>query len=1168
MIRKMPFIALTCFEHLFSCRKNFVLDRGTHLEGQIEAGEGKSCNTNKKVVTGQKGTGGEQDHKNEIPPPIDHSDEFLGNNGNNVRSKLDRGAQEVHTPNEDTATTTLAYENPNFQDKRTNFTAANEKNRIERKNFSLTRVKRSMIIKSFQHIPPPHNDATLPLTNSRSTTKPLSSHMKLRAPREENLFELHTVAEKFLFRAMRMHYDKNMPRQALELYQKSFESGEKTHDFTIRARITLNYAKCLEDHVEYRTLVRTEQTCERGENESNEGFPDPNRSSFTLSPIVDPGIRMDKMELTIHKACKLYRYTLRLLFLSSEMNYSLRIHLRLAECYEKARRRDKARECVRRCEKLLGSAANRQFDVGLNQTIPWYIELYAVHEIYLCESREKSIIALKRLTEKQIGGPELFWYSHLFLARRCALHSKKFYRLAELSYEMALHARPDSFLVSLEFAQFLQFAKQKPLEAVLQYTHSVQQMRRNMDWPGVREVVLPEALFNLAYAHLITVEPDLAYPLLEEAFSLYTLGGANRTNTLRVQLFLARALEDCRNHTRAAIVYENIVTEANHSADGLLHDQIDLIGRRTSLSAAEIYFRFALFQRTRGHLKIAEAYFVKALATPSIDLSTKVETIDAYAQFLRTTDQHTKACKLEDRLFDLARCHYQKEVKLPLKSWMRRLDFLEEFQRHEESAKIFDFLLSAPLKNSLDPQDRQELMRRHAEHLQTQGKYKEACEEYRTCLRFNPLNIHMLVQYAWSLSRWNPDTAIVQAAFDEAIQGFERQPFSRHWDGCFIYGEYAVYLHDVLHHLDRAEVFYLKAVHSASASESENYAQVCGNLAILYYRQGKAQESSQWFSTAISTPIPHYGAWQLFLDTLIQSHSVSKGVATAQQMLKLFHQEKSEICLRLAKLYEMKDPSDAESILSTYFLSMKYGCKSDAEGLTLEEICTQTSSIHAAAEFAAVLNHRLHRHNDAATCYNILRHRMPNDTNITLHYGRMLYDHGIDHEGAREQFNTVLYTDPGNLFALDFLADYYQTQKEDIDTAEDCHLQALRLSRGNGAPRATYQYTCFAMQNTEVTTLMGPHYARIYEKNPTDASALSCYATYMHLLLGPEDLHVAKLMYIQETVVEEEEEVDEGDPKINEPTLPSEKDIHDRVAKVIAAVKKAMRRSKKKKRKN
>ncbi|KNH09446.1 mannosyltransferase OCH1-like enzyme [Perkinsela sp. CCAP 1560/4] len=915
---------------------------------------------------------------------------------------------------------------------------------------------------------------------------------------ENHVDQVVKACEKTFIKATQLHYDKEKPQLALPLYRfiKEKIPLDGTNAIDILLGVTINHAKCLEDCFELSIepySMRSESALKR----------------IDSSSCIE--VQSHKMK-NMWKAIKLYTEAIELLREQEKSNYSVRLHLRLAECYEKLGMFDRSKETMKKSAMLVEMETSFQYDVGKSLIAVWNTRLFDIFDAYFCYPLEKRITKLQEIARTEGLSAEENWYANLFLARACSLHQRKFHRHANTAYENALAVRPNSFSAILEYAHFLQFIENNPQKSISRYMQSINIMRRKLDWPTVKKSMLPQALYNLANAHITLTEPESAHPLLYEAKALYCSDKTNINKVHKIRLMLAKALEDCGDTEQAQALYSRVLTFVTHGDRCKATFQIDIMNQWSTLNVGEVYCRVAVFLKSISMFEDAEKLFAKSLLDKKTELATKIECLFSYSELLRERGDTRRVKLMEDHLFSLVMQNHSSSVKLPLKVWLNRVHELDTDGRYENVIFLFEFLLGRG-KHSLTPVEYADVLRRHAEYLQSKQDYPAASVAYEACIHNDASNVHFHVQKAWCLAHSAVPQDEASKSFEKAIDIYTTCENKAEWDGCFCHGEYAVYLHEN-GRLSEAEQQYLNATESTNSTNSAYYAQVCANLGILYQALGKSELVDHWFTIALQVRPVQYSPWLIYLDSLVSAKSFVKGRKLVKRMVQIFPRNRGETFLRFGKMLEVEQTGSPARVAYAYYRAMKADVVSPSTGEDhLHFIYQNTSNIHALAEYAATLNYKMHFYQHAEKCYKILSERLPDDVNIALHYGKLALDHLGDPETARCQFEKALKLDPNRPMAYEYLAEYHLTTHGDVDTAEDIYLHAIRSTRGSVHIHACYQYVLFLQNQNIVGSAPVDIFCELPNKYPTSAAAHISYALFLQLSLHERHRCVAKMKF-------------------------------------------------------
>eukprot|EP00760_Papus_ankaliazontas_P014040 PhM_4_TR15943/c0_g1_i3/m.50178 len=726
---------------------------------------------------------------------------------------------------------------------------------------------------------------------------------------------------------------------------------------------------------------------------------------------------------------------------------------------------------------------------------------------------------------------ETHFVSHRYLAK--AFLAEGDLKAADECFAKAARVGDSSeWQTFLDYALMLHHVLNDPGRAVPLYKRATAAIRSHLLWDRKRAALslsLPNCLLNLGAAYQDNGENELALPLLTEALRLFLDDKTQSNRTVRLHLLVGQCFVDTGNVDEAETIFASAVDMLeNRKASGFVRaasDQIDVNFQSSVVSTTEVFTRYAKYLCQTDDFDRAEVYFTKAISyqVPFTPPQVMVELYEAYASMLREMGEEERAIGLEDAMVSISEIA---QVPMEASIWLRRAVSLEGTPRGMDVIEAYERALSTAKSEDLnDEAQRRELHAdvcvRYATFLQNKNDHKRAYEIYEEGLLFSPDNAHFFVQQAWCAHSLGVGSQHVMELLNKAVAAIERTSAEKkhhQWDSCYVFGEFAVYHHDVLNDSTAASTMYERALVSEN-SASENYPQVAANYAVLLNSLGRCDEATRWFAAATAVKPPHYGAWILLLDSLIHQQHAEEAHATASQILSLFPAERTHVQMRIAKLFEMNDPANVQQIVSAYLTAMRLGCVAWHEDMSLETLCHTTVNIQAVAEYASILNYRLRKLDDAETCYRALRVRLPSDSNVAVHYARMLLDNHISAERAMMQFTEVLQMEPGNLFVLDYFADLYSRGDDSIasaDAAEDCHLQSLRLCTSSTAAtpstgqrtsgedtdsammlHAKYHFACNLLCVAKDVKRAGELFETCAAANPDDAIALSGLATFL-----------------------------------------------------------------------
>eukprot|EP00759_Apiculatamorpha_spiralis_P016950 PhF_6_TR23243/c0_g1_i1/m.32594 len=613
-------------------------------------------------------------------------------------------------------------------------------------------------------------------------------------------------------------------------------------------------------------------------------------------------------------------------------------------------------------------------------------------------------------------------------------------------------------------------------------------------------------LLNLGQAYHASHEYHRALDYVLKAWNEIKTHKMNHAKDFRVRLLVAQLFEACDETERALEIFMNILTDMEQQADTnnknfVFPNQIDLGFKTTDISLCEALYEYAVFLTKLGDVTSAEFHFSKALSLATDDVM-KVKILGAHSLCLLEYDHDdTKAQLLIEETISLATSAKCIHV-IPFPLWKKHLECLDHRGQHEEVQSTFTTLLK--VSKDYFPEHHTDLCQSFADFLETKEKYQQAVEVYDDALSIDSFNAHIGALKAWCAHKAQVDVETVKRYFKEAILSLDHDVFGK-YDALYVYGEYAVYLQETLSCHEEAKEMYIAGLEHPAAPQSPNYPQVAANFGVLLAILNDLEGSQKWFQEAISTNPPHFRGWCLYADHLIHKKEVAKGLEVVEQMLTIFPHEKSSLHIRLAKLYELEPTVQVDKVLTAYWAAMHtngtMSNSSDATPSIIAEIMKITDNLQAAAEYAAILNYQLHKIPEAKTCYEILRERLPLDANIAIHYGRLLYDNSLDIPTAVCEFERVLKLDPTNTYATEFFADYYFNHRNDVDAAEDCHLQSLRTTQGSSQSMSLYAN--FLVNHSKNYSKAQDIYQRLLTIEPT-TEHLSAYSCLL-MMMAEED---------------------------------------------------------------
>jgi tetratricopeptide (TPR) repeat protein len=616
----------------------------------------------------------------------------------------------------------------------------------------------------------------------------------------------------------------------------------------------------------------------------------------------------------------------------------------------------------------------------------------------------------------------------------------------------------------------------------------------------------------------------VSVPVLQRAVDLL---GTNHPRSHRIRLYLARLYAASDRVTSALKLY-------HETLDALPHDaqirQIDVAEGGSILPLSEVYghIGLCLYHRLQD-FSGAESHFEKALEIAGISFNKAAADVPPPA-VPGLTDRGKEWLHECMGLCLLRNVKRQDACEFHLKEKIRhaaaRADLAVDVKLHlatlyEVNGRVDESkTLLVALQASTTPSRSEKL-----EIVVRLGWLFHYCLEdhakaaacYKTALELERDNAQCAVQAAWCLLQGpTPDLKNVQELYDSAAltvrEGRFLPPRRYKIDECFVLGECAVFYHDFVKDIPKAEALYREALSPHRAGEvSVNHSQVAANLAVLlHYEKKDSVQALSYFESALERDPSRKSVLLLFVDFLFATGQAKRAVTEIGKYCSVANAVVDcDVMYRRAKALERSSDNSAE-ILSQYALifgiSLTPTLETSIADDRLKEItakldATSIRRIPSAVvvdviSFLQATCKALPTTNELIqTLVDLSLVHIRVDATFLSHAARF-YASRRRWDNAEEAFRMALELDPAHVVTLDWFSEFLVTRyPHRLDLAENCHLQAVRLN-----PKSAAAHHCFAsfLAHVQKTPLLAEHHFRsAVAADPRDPVSLCCYAAFL-----------------------------------------------------------------------